>query len=302
MDKIRKLVKLFYILTFAVYGIIIAFLISFGLLAFTMGILWIFVFGDNPWPDWVQNVLAPAVVLGMCVSGAAAGIFRGRKYAVRIMEKDPNLDGIFKTALRRLLLAAFSLILFSVLFMCQSLTYQYREMAASEKERQEKAWAASLKQIDAVTLSQKENNLVINAVVLGKSADQYELSTRLVSTGYVQAPLMELKETIPLKYDRQVFTFEIPFNQLAQAYRDQLINYIPVFKNRFDIDEYITVEAGLKLLETTKSSAKLLKQSQLPENKKTAIASFSFSCQNDACQVVQSPVKSTQEQNSDSQK
>ena len=94
MDKIHKLIKLLYILTFAVYGILAAFVMSWGLLTVTTGFFWIFVF-DNPWPRYSTGWLAPAIVRGMCVLGGVAGIFWGRQYAGRILEKNSNANYVY---------------------------------------------------------------------------------------------------------------------------------------------------------------------------------------------------------------
>jgi hypothetical protein len=51
-----------YILLFALPGLVLSGILSFLLSGMTLGILWLFVFGDNPWPAAVESLL-PVVFL-----------------------------------------------------------------------------------------------------------------------------------------------------------------------------------------------------------------------------------------------
>ena len=54
-------------------GAIVALGASIGFVAVTYGVLWLYVFGDNSWPAWVDPALNVAVVLfGFAVWAAAA--------------------------------------------------------------------------------------------------------------------------------------------------------------------------------------------------------------------------------------
>ncbi len=52
-----------YSILFGVPGIIVSLVISFVAAGFAGGVLWIFVFGDNPWPASVENILPTLFVL-----------------------------------------------------------------------------------------------------------------------------------------------------------------------------------------------------------------------------------------------
>ena len=52
-----------YVLLFGLPALLASIVISFLLLGAAAGILWIFVFGDNPWPSFAGNMLAVMLVL-----------------------------------------------------------------------------------------------------------------------------------------------------------------------------------------------------------------------------------------------
>jgi hypothetical protein len=79
-----------YALLFGLPGIFIAGLAGiFGFAALT-GLLWLYVFGDNPWPAYIEPVLASLFVLTVLVLWLVfifLGFFIGRR-----LEKDPALN------------------------------------------------------------------------------------------------------------------------------------------------------------------------------------------------------------------
>ena len=50
-----------YAILFGVPGLVISLIIAAMALGATAGMLWLFVFGDNPWPAWVEPALAVAL-------------------------------------------------------------------------------------------------------------------------------------------------------------------------------------------------------------------------------------------------
>jgi len=79
-----------YALLFGLPGLFVAGLVSiFGFAALT-GLLWLFVFGDNPWPAYIEPILAGLFVLTLLVlwmSIIILGYFTGRR-----LETDPALS------------------------------------------------------------------------------------------------------------------------------------------------------------------------------------------------------------------
>ena len=67
-------------------GALIALIIVGGFTAVLMGALWIFVFGDDPWPGWVEtvlNLLLPIVAL-------AVWLFEARRIFLRLTRESPE--------------------------------------------------------------------------------------------------------------------------------------------------------------------------------------------------------------------
>jgi hypothetical protein len=81
-----------YALLFGLPGLLIAGLAGiFGFAALT-GILWLYVFGDNPWPVYIEPILASLFVLTVVVLWLVfivIGFFIGRR-----LERDPALNRV----------------------------------------------------------------------------------------------------------------------------------------------------------------------------------------------------------------
>src|SRR5512140_394019 len=71
-----------YSILFGVPGLVVALIAAVMVFAATAGVLWIFVYGDNPWPRAVETVLPIfffAVLLGVWVTIIAAGYYIGKR-------------------------------------------------------------------------------------------------------------------------------------------------------------------------------------------------------------------------------
>lgn len=79
-----------YTLLFLVPGLFVSLLITFSVFAGVYGALWLFVFGDNTWPDWTTRV-APALMLvvfsSIWIGAIVTGFLVGKK-----MEAAPGFD------------------------------------------------------------------------------------------------------------------------------------------------------------------------------------------------------------------
>lgn len=78
-----------YSLLFGIPGLFVAGIISIGLFAAVTGLLWIYVFGDDPWPRYAEQVLSTLFVLTVLTFWLATivmGYVIGRK-----LEKDPGV-------------------------------------------------------------------------------------------------------------------------------------------------------------------------------------------------------------------
>jgi hypothetical protein len=79
-----------YALLFGIPGLFVAGVMTLLLFGTVMGVLWLYVFGDNPWPDSVDKVLSITLALTfliLWISTITLGYFMGRKF-----EADPVLN------------------------------------------------------------------------------------------------------------------------------------------------------------------------------------------------------------------
>ena len=79
-----------YSLLFGIPGLFIAGIISIVVFGGLAGILWMYVFGDNPWPDsseGIVSILFVFTVLALWIAFIAIGYTVGKRY-----EKDPALN------------------------------------------------------------------------------------------------------------------------------------------------------------------------------------------------------------------
>lgn len=79
-----------YSLLFGIPGLFVAGIISILVFGGLMGILWIFVFGDNPWPPFAETIVSIVfvfVALILWIGFISLGYIIGRR-----LEKDPALN------------------------------------------------------------------------------------------------------------------------------------------------------------------------------------------------------------------
>lgn len=79
-----------YSLLFGIPGIFAAGIVSIFTMGAFAGILWLFVFGDNPWPASAQTILATSFVLVFLMLWIGIGILG--YWVGRRLEKDPELN------------------------------------------------------------------------------------------------------------------------------------------------------------------------------------------------------------------
>jgi hypothetical protein len=74
--------RYFYSLLFGIPGFVISVVISFIFFGFLVGVLWIYVFGDNPWPSLIEEIL-PAlfalVFLTLWITTIVIGFIIGKR-------------------------------------------------------------------------------------------------------------------------------------------------------------------------------------------------------------------------------
>ena len=64
-------------------GALAAFTAAMAFVAVATGVLWIFVFGDDPWPDWVDTALGVALFAVGVSAGAAVAWLTWKRLTAR---------------------------------------------------------------------------------------------------------------------------------------------------------------------------------------------------------------------------
>jgi hypothetical protein len=103
-----------YSLLFGIPGFFAAAIITLVLFGAAAGILWLFIFGDNPWPPVVEKIIPVLIVstfLILWMALIAAGFAAGRK-----LEKEPQLNKM------HILISSGFTLLFVVLIALQQLS------------------------------------------------------------------------------------------------------------------------------------------------------------------------------------
>jgi hypothetical protein len=79
-----------YALLFGIPGLFVAGIMSIVLFGGLMGVLWIYVFGDQPWPAYIEtivSVLFVLMVMGLWIGSIFTGYLAGRR-----LETNPELN------------------------------------------------------------------------------------------------------------------------------------------------------------------------------------------------------------------
>ena len=277
--------RVIYALTYGVYGFIIGFIVSFGLFALIAGVFWLFIFGDSPWPSWsfqLLNLLRVFTFAVFFIGSILLGIKR-----VKRLEGQENQDGIFRKALSGLIWAGIALVVFNVSIFVYSVREEKKNAFAHRQEQQIVALLKNHREIDHIDISQVENGVDIAVYVPGPAEGKFFLELKLKGAGYVKEQIMELSQIVEILLPKQSFHFLIPFNRLAESYREQLLNYVPFFEREFQIDEYISLDAVFKISDNDTFPQELIDSVEMPESKQSALLRFKFSCFKDICQIIQ---------------
>jgi hypothetical protein len=273
--------KLIYGLIFGIFSVMIATVISLFVLGALAGFLWLYVYGDNPWPGWT-NIVLPIIFLISFGLILVLGIWLGVRCGAKL-RKNPNQELIQKNAQKWILIAALTLLAFTVFLLFRSISDT--KSITALKDRLERI--SEFKEIKNIEILQSGDGLDIAVELDGKSPGKYQLKVELISTGYVKGELLELSDTILLGLSKQDYHFHISFAELTKAYRRELDKYVSSFEKKFGMDEYITIAASLKASESEQFTASEISKFNLPESKQSAVVQFFFFCQADKCEVIQ---------------
>jgi hypothetical protein len=98
-----------YSILFGVPGLVVALVVSFVIVGMAGGVLWLFIFGDDPWPAYAETILAvlfALVFLTTWLASLIAGFIIGKRFEQKpALNKKHVLASITVTVLFILLIA-----------------------------------------------------------------------------------------------------------------------------------------------------------------------------------------------------
>jgi hypothetical protein len=276
-------VKSLYTLIFGILGFIGGLLCAYAITACIAGTFWIFLFGDDVWPNWVGFIIGVAFVVTL-LSVLVVSIKKGWRYAASLNIEDPQTTSNAVYHLLGTVIVFFSFIFF-LYYNFQSREKVYFKLGQQSHDAHE--INSHAKDVTDIHIEQIEKGIDLIIDVAGESDAVYRLDVDLVGAGYVREKITHFSQIVELKFPQQSFHFELMFDDLAADYYKVLNNYVLSFDEPFAMDESISVEASLNLVETPKLSREKMKALHLEPRIASALLKLSFSCDHDHCSIVQ---------------
>jgi hypothetical protein len=276
-------IKSIYTLIFGILGLIGGVLCAYAVTACMAGLFWIFLFGDDVWPDKVSFILGGVFIVTF-LAVLLMSIHRGRRYAASL-----NIGEIqTKTNALYHLLGAFIILFSFILFVSYSFHSReavYFKLAKLSKNARE--INSHVKDVTDIHIDQIEKGIDLIIDVVGESDAVYRLDVDLVGAGYVRESITHFSQIVELKFPQQSFHFDLLFDDLAADYYKVLDHYVLSFDKPFAMDESISVEASLNLVETPRLNREKIEALHLEPRIISALLKLNFSCEHDHCVVVQ---------------
>lgn len=206
------------------WALLLAPVTTYVVLGVVLGMLWIYVYGDDPWPtalDWV----IPAIGVAVFLATAVGCIFLADRYG-RQREIEASVAGPRET--RRILLwNVVPLVLIAILAIVFWQRSLHRSEAISEMERRNAAFT------DLFDARHTIADLAVNRIegprfsalvtTSGGTAGAYGLFWQVNGMTYGEI-LSQAERPVELGNVAGVLTFEISIDELAERYRDMFLN------------------------------------------------------------------------------
>jgi len=222
--------KFIYGVIFGIYGCIIASIASLLMFGIVVTLLRLWVFSDSIWPLWARLFLGIScflTFLGCLFIAVKSGI----RIAVKIEnDSDLNVPMVRKQAAFRFVMAFVVVFVFTNFLAYLGFTGRKNNESGSFGSQRNREIFNDIKTVDSLDFKQGSDGISIIVGIHGQSPDLYDLTVEISSSGYVHSNLMEFKERIILGLVEQKFYFHVTFDQLAEAYYREVLNYIPVFE------------------------------------------------------------------------
>lgn len=212
-----------YLLAGVAWALFLAPAVTFAVLGAGLGALWIYVFGDNPWPpatDWVIPLIGLVVFLSVAACCIVFAYGYGRRRETEAGE-DPRREW------RKVLLwtlAPLALIAVTAMSLWQRSIHQARETAALEQRQAAFTDLLNARHTLAGLLADRsgDGSLVARVAISGGRPGPYRLLWQINSGIYGEVLSGDLRN-IGLGAEGNDLDLEIGIREVAESYRDKVI-------------------------------------------------------------------------------
>lgn len=215
--------KRLFIIAGAAWGVVLGLAGGVYAAGIAAGFAWLFLFGDNPWPDWSEGaILGTAAVVGLAIlaGSTALGWAAGQRYE----QADPPRQA-------RGSQAAAGLILLAVLVAAGGVWSMARQQASVERQRQEQVVSgrnltemqAATHQLAGIDIDWRGGGADGSATVHldGHRAGAYRLEWQIRARAFKKA-LLAGEDRLDLAAGPASTTISIPTDALVDGYRAML--------------------------------------------------------------------------------
>lgn len=213
-----------YLLTGVAWALFLAPVVTYFVLAIVLGVLWLYVFGDNPWPASLDGVI---LIIGSVVfiSTVACCIYLANRHG-RELEVEADVDGPRER--RKVLLwglAPLALIVITAVFLWQRSVHQTEAIAETKGREAAFTELLNARHIIAELIVHQTYGDYFEAHVetSGGKPGLYSLFWQVNSKLYGEI-LSREEQHIEMDHEAGVVTFEISIDELARRYRDTILN------------------------------------------------------------------------------
>lgn len=257
---------------FGIISLIVLSILTFILNAMILGFFWIFVFGDNPWPSWVNFIPWVTVIISFILWVVA--IIFGYRYGVKL--ESGNKEESRRNTNKWLIIS----IILSTLFVSFLALRVYSTNKQVEQIRSEGSIYGQLYRIDNLTVTHNNNNLNVNISVSGNYSSIYSFFISLESS-YVGQFYSDTKSIfINSKINTQEIQIKIPYSDINKAYFEKLKTKVDLSQPVL-LDNLITIVVEMENIVPLDSSYHSVAKSSKRYSKV-----FSISCDKITCNLV----------------
>ena len=197
---------------------------AFLLFGFAAGASWLWLFGDDPWPEATQWALPLIGLIGGAVA-AFICIFIAYNYG-RAQESLPQANA--RTERRKVIVLTITplalLVLFGINAGRESREYARDMEIAAQREAAFAALTGARHRIAAVTLDQSENDRFRATIrIKGKRAGEYRLHWQVVDSG-LKTALAAGNDVIRLQPGESETEIAFTLDELARSYRAKVLH------------------------------------------------------------------------------